>query len=106
MDIGVVVVEFQSALKCRNGQLQLTRLRQHAAQVGASLDVVLVQLDGHIVPLSRRRDIVQAVQQLGEQKTDLGRRATGRQRRAIHLGRSVQLPLVFESGCALAQLVG
>ena len=49
MNVGIVGVIAQGALEGGDGQLPLARLGQHAAQVRPGFDVVLVQLDGHVV---------------------------------------------------------
>ena len=72
MHVGKVAMIGQRALESGDGQHKLTRFGKHATQIRSGLDIILIDLDRHIVPLASRCLLAHAIKQLGKQEIRLG----------------------------------
>ncbi len=104
MRVGIVGVMAQRALEGGRGQVALAQLRQDAAQVRAGLDVIFVQLDGHIVALARRSQIALAIEQLGQLEAAFGVWTGGGHRGAMPFGRLGQPAVLLQLRCKSSHL--
>ncbi len=75
MDVRVVRVDVEGDLERDQGLLQLVELAVQAADLRPGFDVLVVVLDGDVVPLQGAADVVEPVQALGQVK--MGLRSVG-----------------------------
>ena len=88
------------AFEGRDGQVQLTGFGKDTAKVGPSLDVILLQLDRHVVALACAGQVSQAVQYVGQGKARLRMGPAGCQHAARYISAASASCPVSSSVCA------
>ena len=95
MDIRVMVIAGQGTLKGGDRQVELSGFCENAAQIDASLDEVLVDLDGIVIPLACGAQIPGSIEEFRKLKSDFGMGAVLGQDHPIPFDRLLELPCVF-----------